>query len=84
MGKNGGKRQNAGRPPKAKEIELIERLSPFEDYALEALRNGVESGQYQFVKLYFEYRFGKPKESVSLNFDENFVQVTKKIIGGKD
>jgi hypothetical protein len=53
-----------GRPPKSDEIALIERLSPMDDIALEALRIGVESRDYNFVKLFMEYRFGKPNMKI--------------------
>jgi len=64
MEKRGGYRENAGRKPKADEIKLIERLSPLDDIALEALKIGVESGEYNFIKLFFEYRYGKPNQSI--------------------
>lgn len=81
---NGGKRPGAGRKPKIEELQLIERLSPFEDVALKALEQGVRSGEFPFIKLYMEYRYGKPKESVKLDLEDNFVHVTRRIIGGKD
>ena len=63
---NGGARAGAGRPPKITEIKLIEKLSPLEDSAFEALKNGLETGDFPFVKLYFEYRFGKAKDSLDI------------------
>lgn len=64
---NGGARPGAGRKPKADELKLIELLSPFEDTALEMLRQGVEKGDHNFIKLYMEYRFGKPKQTIDAN-----------------
>ena len=66
---NGGARQGAGRKPKAEEIKLIEKLSPLEDSAFEALKNGLINGDFPFVKLFMEYRFGKPKDSLDLTTD---------------
>lgn len=66
MERRGGARVGGGRPPKATELELIERLSPMEDSALNALKIGVESGDFNFIKLYMEYRFGKPKQDIGL------------------
>lgn len=60
---NGGVREGAGRKPKVLEIELIERLSPMEDEALQQLHKGVKSGDFKFISLYLAYRYGKPKES---------------------
>lgn len=65
--KNGGARPGAGRKPKATELELIERLSPLDDVALEALKKGVQAGDFNFTKLFMEYRFGKPKQDIGLS-----------------
>lgn len=64
---HGGAREGAGRPPKAEEQKLIELLSPFEDIALTKLKEGVQSGDHNFIKLYMEYRFGKPKQTIDAN-----------------
>lgn len=66
---NGGKREGSGRKPKVDEIALIERLSPMDDIALKALTDGVKSGEFAFIKLFMEYRFGKPKETVAFDTD---------------
>lgn len=63
----GGAREGAGRKPKADEQKLIELLSPFEDIALKKLKEGVEKGDHNFIKLYMEYRFGKPKQTIDAN-----------------
>jgi hypothetical protein len=66
-GRSGGKRKNqTGRPKKADEVALIERLSPFEDLWLTKMATGLQSGDFQFVKLYAEYRFGRPTETVKM------------------
>jgi len=69
----GGARVGAGRPPKADEIALIERLSPMDDIALEALKSGVQMGDYNFIKLFFEYRWSKPKQDISLEGQVNLL-----------
>lgn len=65
----GGARPGAGRKPKAAEIELIEKLSPLEDIALKKLQDGVKSGDYNFIKLFMEYRYGKPKQQIDANLN---------------
>jgi hypothetical protein len=67
----GGAREGAGRPTRAKELKLIEKLGPMEDEALKQLFAGVKSGDFQFIKLYMEYRFGKPKEQVDITSGGN-------------
>jgi hypothetical protein len=64
---NGGARPGAGRKPKATELELIERLSPMDDLALETLKTRLREGDMQAIKLFFEYRYGKPKQDVNLS-----------------
>ena len=69
---NNGGHKTAGRKPKADEVAMIERLSPMQDKAYEALKNGVESGDFKFVQLYFNYFAGKPKETrdITLNNEQ--------------
>lgn len=64
---HGGVRAGQGRPPKAKELELIERLSPLDKSALEALKIGVQAGDFNFIKLFMAYRFGQPKQDIGLS-----------------
>lgn len=62
--KQGGNRTGAGRKPKATELELIELLTPLDAIAFKSLEKGVKAGEYQYIKLYFEYRYGKPKQVI--------------------
>ena len=70
--KRGGAREGAGRKPKADEVAMIEKLSPMQDKAYEALKKGVEAGDFKFVQLYFNYYAGKPKETrdVTVNSEQ--------------
>lgn len=68
VSKRGGAREGAGRPTKADESEIQRRLNPMDDLALDALKKGLSSrNTYPFVKLFMEYRFGKPKEQKSID-----------------
>ena len=64
--------QNSGRKSKSEEIELIERLSPLDDEAFEQLRKGIERGEFAFVKLYFLYKWGRPKniQEITVNSEQ--------------
>ena len=68
---HGGKRIGAGRKPKAEEVKLVEKLSPLEDDALEALKKGVASGDINWIKLYLSYYVGKPKETKDITINED-------------
>lgn len=63
----GGKRENAGRKPKADEQTLIEKLSPMDALALKALQEALAKGEPWAVKLFMEYRFGKPSQHIEQN-----------------
>lgn len=62
----------AGRKPKADEQLLIERLSPFEDVAVKKLEMAVRNGENWAIKLYFEYRYGKPKQVIDQKTELSF------------
>ena len=67
MGKRGGARPGAGRPPKADEQKLIERLTPMDDTALEKLFEAVAQGEQWAITLFMAYRYGKPREKKDVN-----------------
>lgn len=66
---HGGARQGAGRKSKAEEQKLIEKLQEKigDDKAFEGLRKLIAKGDFRAIQLYFNYRFGKPKEDVTVN-----------------
>jgi len=80
--KRGGARPGSGRKPKATEMELIERLTPMEDEALRQLELGVRSGDYNFIKLFMEYRYGKPKQQIDMTSKDKELQGFAIIIDG--
>ena len=64
--KNNGGNKNAGRKPKAEELKLIESLDKYinPQEAFEKLKElAINSDNFAALKLYFEYRYGKPKET---------------------
>lgn len=73
MKARGGKREGAGRKTKVDEQMILARLSPLDDLAFKALKTGVQAGEFAFVKLFFEYRFGKPQDKIDLTTNGNDV-----------
>ena len=57
---------------KDKDLAIIEKLSPLDEIAFEKLKEGIEAGDFAFVRLYFLYRYGKPKETkdVTINSEQ--------------
>lgn len=76
MAKHGGARKGAGRKSKSEEIELIEKLDKHinQDEVFEMLYKLVMQGDMKAVTLWFNYRFGKPKETkeIQLEVEKNF------------
>jgi len=68
----GTKGNKGGRPSKADEVKLIERLDAIidKDEAIGKLGELVAKGDMRAVQLYLSYRYGKPKESVDINSSE--------------
>ena len=64
--RNNGGHKTAGRKPKAEEQQLIEKLRPLEEIAYNALKIALEDKKGWAVKLFFDYRYGKPKQSIDL------------------
>ena len=65
----GGIRQGSGRKSKAHEQKLVEKLDNVieEDEVLGTLKQLIINGDLRAIQLYFNYRYGKPKDSVDLN-----------------
>jgi hypothetical protein len=73
-----GENRGQGRKPKSSEIELIERLSPMDETALESLKEGIKRGDFNFIKLFFEYRYGKAKQfNVDLLSEETIIRIVR-------
>ena len=71
---NGGARDGAGRPKKADELKLIEKLDNLidNDEVIKTLGKQILKGDSRAMSLYFGYRYGKPKESVDITSSEGF------------
>ena len=80
---NGGAREGAGRPKKADELKLIEKLDNLidNDEVIKTLGKQILKGDSRAMSLYFGYRYGKPKESVDITstdgFNINFKDIIK-------
>jgi len=64
----------AGRPKKADELKLIERLDNLidNDEVIRTLGKQILKGDARAMTLYFGYRYGKPKESIDVTSSEGF------------
>jgi hypothetical protein len=71
--KRGGARKGAGRKSKDEELKIIERLDNIieSDDVIKSLKGLIKDGNFNAIKLYLEYRYGKPKETIE-NINRNF------------
>lgn len=82
---HGGKREGAGRKPKATEQKLIERLSPLDDIAFNQLQSNILDGEKWAIELFFKYRYGMPKQMIETKheFNQTLDNITS-LYSGKD
>jgi hypothetical protein len=59
----------SGRKPEDINLKMIAKLSPLDDKAFQMLKEGIEAGDFQFLKLWFGYRFGLPKQQTELTLN---------------
>jgi len=59
--------QNSGRKSMKDELAMIKKLTPLDDMAFTMLEAGIINGEFQYLKLFFEYRFGKAKQMQEIN-----------------
>jgi hypothetical protein len=72
--------KNSGRKPNEINIALIQKLTPLDDIAFEMLKKGIEDGKFQYLRLWFLYRFGKPREQKEINVTSDIQQPLFEII----
>lgn len=65
---NGGVRKGAGRPKKTDESKLIEKLDKVIDQekVIGILADKISAGDQRALTLYFQYRYGQPKQMVDM------------------
>jgi len=61
----------SGRKPAEENIALIQKLTPLDDIAFEMLKKGIEEGKFPYLKLYFQYKYGRPREMKEINVTSN-------------
>ena len=64
-----------GRKSKAEEQNLIEKLTPLEPKALAALTEAIEEKKDWAIKLYFNYMYGMPNKTITLEGGEKPIQI---------
>ena len=69
----GGARAGAGRKPKAEKEKLMESLDAVmnQQDVLQQLARLVQQGDYRAIKLWMEYRYGKPTDHVEHTHTED-------------
>jgi hypothetical protein len=57
----------SGRRPQEENVALIQKLTPLDDIAFEMLKKGIEENKFPYLKLYFQYKYGRPREMKEIN-----------------
>ncbi len=60
----GGARAGSGRKSRAEEMELQSKLDPMEPAFLKSFAEQIKKGNPVALKLYAEYRYGKPTDHI--------------------
>lgn len=76
----GGAREGAGRKRRLEEHEIMERLSPLHDIAINALANGLEKNDMKAVDIYFRYAYGLPTQRIENKIEGNLNSVSVEVI----
>lgn len=73
----GTKGNKGGRPSKAEEQSLIEKLKPIDPIAREQLLNAVRNGDKWAVELFFKYFYGLPTQVIdqTINSQDNEIKI---------
>lgn len=73
-----GVKGKSGRKPDDVNLAIIERLTPLDDTAFEMLKQGIEGGDFKFIRLYFLYRFGSPRQikEITVNQEQPLFSLT--------
>ena len=74
--RNNGGHRNGGRKSKAEEQKLVEKLSPLEESAYKALKDALNKKQGWAIKLFFEYMYGKPKQSTDVTTNGKDINIS--------
>ena len=82
---NGGHstKGHAGRKTKADEQKLLEKLKPYDDKVLQVLINNVMDNESWAVKMFMDYRYGKPKERLDVTTNGNDINLNINYAGTK-
>ena len=72
MAQRGGKRPGAGRKSKAKELGLAKLIDECvtgaeQQKLIRQIYLKAKGGDYNFTRLFMEYKFGKPTDTVDMN-----------------
>ena len=70
-----GIKGKSGRKSKADEQLLMEKLSIYDNDAFRILGEKILDGEYWAIRMYMNYRFGKPKESQNINLHTTQIEV---------
>jgi hypothetical protein len=74
---HGGKRENAGRKPKADELKVVEsfRAVLSDDTVISKLAVLVEKGDIRAIEVWLSYVYGKPKQQTDITSNGETISI---------
>ena len=57
-------------------IELKERLKDLQGDVYEAMKQGIKEREFQYIKLWFEYMYGKPQMKLEIKQEHRIMQIS--------
>lgn len=83
-GKSGGSREGSGRKSKAVEMGLQEKLDPMENDFLKSFHRAIKEGHPVALKLFADYRYGKPADSLDVTSGGKVIESVNHIVTFRD
>lgn len=78
--KHGGYRPGSGRKTRMNEAEILHKLEPMNALAFEKLREKIEAGDINALKIYFNYYLGMPAQKVEQNVTGSLSSVSVEVV----
>lgn len=78
--KVGGYRPGSGRPKKMDELAIIGKLAPLEPLVFQKLKQKIEEGDINAIKIYLAYYLGQPTQRIESKLEGNLQSISVQIV----
>lgn len=78
--KVGGWRPNSGRPKRMDELAIIGKLAPLEPLVFQKLKEKINEGDINAIKIYLAYYLGQPTQRIESKVEGNLQSISVQIV----